>query len=67
MKQKLTRSELGDVEGDLTDWKRVREQSEEELAEAIRNDPDDEELEPGWVERALLVEPSPPDSKRSKS
>lgn len=57
---KSLRHELGEVREDRTDWQRVREQSEEELAEAIRNDPDDEELEPGWVERALLVEPSPP-------
>jgi uncharacterized protein (DUF4415 family) len=48
------------VRENRTDWKRVREQSEEELAEAIRNDPDDEGLEPGWFDRALLVEPSPP-------
>ena len=60
MKQKLTRRELGEVRDDRTDWKRLAEQSEEDLAEAIRNDPDDEELEPDWVERAMLVEPSPP-------
>ncbi len=39
----------GDVEGDLTDWKRVRALTDEEIEEAIRNDPDTFALEEGEV------------------
>jgi hypothetical protein len=53
----LTVRRLGEICEDLTDWARVDAQTEEELAEAIRADPDDEELEEGWIERALVVRP----------
>jgi hypothetical protein len=58
MRRKITTRRLGDVREDRTDWSRVDAQSEEELAEAIRADPDDEELEPGWVERATVLRPA---------
>ncbi len=58
MKRKTTTRQLGEVRDDRTDWGRVDAQTEEELAEAIRADPDDEELEPGWVERATVLRPA---------
>lgn len=57
MKQKTITRRLGEIHEDRTDWRRVDAQTEEELAEAIRSDPDDEELEPGWVERAMVLRP----------
>jgi hypothetical protein len=46
MKQKTTIRRLGEIREDRTDWRRVDAQCEEELAAAIRADPDDEELDP---------------------
>jgi len=60
MKQRTTRRKLGEIGEDRTDWARVDAQTEAELAEAIRIDPDDEELEPGWVDRAMVLHPSQP-------
>ena len=60
MKQKVTTRRLGEVREDRTDWARVDAQSEEELAAAIRSDPDDEELEPGWIKRATILYPAQP-------
>ena len=60
MKQRITRRKLGEIGKDRTDWARVDAQTEAELAEAIRIDPDDEELEPGWVDRAMVLHPSQP-------
>ena len=57
MKQKATTRRLGEVREDRTDWRRVDAETEEGLAAAIRADPDDEELEPGWVERAMALRP----------
>jgi len=58
MKQKTTTRRLGEIREDRTDWARVDAQTEEELAEAIRADPDDEELEPGWIEHAMILRPA---------
>jgi uncharacterized protein (DUF4415 family) len=58
MKQKTTIRRLGEVREDRTDWRRVDAQTEEELAAGIRADPDDEELEPGWTERAMVLRPA---------
>lgn len=58
MKRKTTTRRLGEVREDLTDWARVDAQTEDELVETIRADPDDEELEPGWVERAMVLRPA---------
>ena len=55
-KQRVTRRRLGEVCEDLTDWAAVDALSENDLAEAIRNDPDDEELERGWLERAARAD-----------
>jgi hypothetical protein len=63
MRRKTTTRKLGEVCEDQTDWGRVDAQTEEELAEAIRTDPDDEELEPGWVKRAMVVRPAHPEER----
>jgi uncharacterized protein (DUF4415 family) len=60
MKHKVTTRRLGEVHEDLTDWASVDALTEEDLAEAIRTDPDDRELEPGWVERAMVLRPGQP-------
>jgi uncharacterized protein (DUF4415 family) len=60
MKRKLTTRRLGDIGEDRTDWSRVDAQTEDELVEAIRADPDDEELEPGWIERVVILRPAEP-------
>jgi uncharacterized protein (DUF4415 family) len=60
MKQKLTTRRLGEIGEDRTDWALLDTQTEEELADAIRADPDDEELEPGWIERAVVLRPAEP-------
>ena len=60
MKRKLTTRRLGEIGEDRTDWARVDAQTEKELAEAIRADPDDEELDPGWIERAVVLRPPKP-------
>lgn len=60
MKRKITTRRLGEIREDRTDSARVDAQTEEELAEAIRRDPDDEELEPSWVKRAMVLRPEQP-------
>ena len=58
---KLTKMRLGEgLEQSLTDWARLEALTEDEIAEAIRNDPDTFELEPGWLEHAELVRASRP-------
>lgn len=42
---------------DRSDWKRVDALTDAEIAEAIRNDPDTEELGPGFWKHAKLVLP----------
>jgi uncharacterized protein (DUF4415 family) len=60
MKQRITTRKLGEIGEDRTDWARVDAQTEEALAESIRSDPDDEELEPGWIDQAMVLHPSEP-------
>ena len=60
MKQRITKRRLGEVGEDRTHWARVDALTEAELTETIRRDPDDEELEPGWVERAMVLHPAKP-------
>jgi uncharacterized protein (DUF4415 family) len=60
MKRKLTTRRLGEIGEDRTDWAFVDAQTEDKLAEAIHADPDDEELEPGWIERAVILRPAEP-------
>ncbi len=52
----VTASELDRLE-DRTDWKRVRNLSDEEIEQAVVNDPDQVMLDKEWFERAKLVAP----------
>jgi hypothetical protein len=56
-KQRYTVRRLGEVRENLSDWAAVDALSEDDLAEAIRNDSGDEELERGWLERARVLTP----------
>ena len=56
MSEKLTRMRLGEgLDQSLTDWARIDALTDEEIAEAIRNDPDTFEPEPEWFEHALVL------------
>ena len=56
MSDKLTRMRLGEgLDQSLTDWARLDALSDEAIAEAIRDDPDAFEPEPGSLEHALVV------------
>jgi uncharacterized protein (DUF4415 family) len=48
------------LDQDLTDWTRVDVLSDDQIAEAIRNDPDSVEPEPEWFEHARLLRASQP-------
>jgi len=59
MKKKITRMKLGEFKGkDLTDWKRVDALTDEDIAEAIRNDPDTFELDRKWLKNAVVWRPA---------
>ncbi len=61
MRKRITRARLGEgLEKDRTDWKRVHAQTDEDIAAAIRDDPDTFEIEPGWFENALVLRPAVP-------
>jgi uncharacterized protein (DUF4415 family) len=61
MSGKLTRMRLGEgLDQDLTDWARLDALTDEQIAEAIRNDPDTFEPDAEWFERALILRPSRP-------
>lgn len=49
---------LGDTEGDRTDWKRVDALTDEEIEEAVAEDPDAKLLDAEWFRTAELVVPS---------
>jgi uncharacterized protein (DUF4415 family) len=49
-------SELDRLE-DRTDWERIRSLSDEEIEQAVENDPDQIMLDKEWFERARLVTP----------
>ncbi len=61
MRKRITRARLGEgLEKDRTDWKRVHALTDEEIAAAIRDDPDTFEPEPEWFENALILRPALP-------
>ncbi len=61
MKKRLTRMRLGDgLEKDRTDWKRLHALTDEDIAAAIRDDPDTFEPKPEWFENALILRPTQP-------
>jgi uncharacterized protein (DUF4415 family) len=61
MSGKLTRMRLGEgLDQDRTDWARVDALTDEQITQAIRNDPDSIEATPEWFERALILRASRP-------
>ena len=61
MSGKLTRMRLGEgLDQDLTDWARIDALTDEQIAEAIRNDPDTFEPDAEWFERAMILRASRP-------
>lgn len=61
MSAKLTRMRLGEgLDRDLTDWARVDALTDEQIAEAIRDDPDALEPDAEWFKRALILRASRP-------
>jgi len=52
------RRSLADRRPSKTDWRRVEAQTDEDIAEAVRNDPDAAPLlDEAWFKKARLVEP----------
>ena len=49
---------LGDTEGDRTDWECVAAVTDEEIEQAVAEDPDAELLDAEWFRTAELVVPS---------
>ena len=61
MKKKLTKARLGEgLDQSRTDWKRVDALTDEDITAAIRDDPDTFEIEPAWLENALILRPAVP-------
>ncbi len=61
MSKRLTRMRLGEgLDKSRTDWKRVNALTDEDIAAAIRDDPDTFEIEPEWFENALVLRPAVP-------
>ncbi len=61
MRKRLTRVRLGEgLDQSRTDWKRVLALTDEDIAAAIRDDPDTFEIEPTWFENALVLRPAVP-------
>jgi hypothetical protein len=49
---------LGDTEGDCTDWERADALTDEEIEQAVAEDPDAELLDAEWFRTTELVVPS---------
>jgi uncharacterized protein (DUF4415 family) len=60
MSSKMTRTSLGKGGKGQTDWKRVDALTDEEIAQAMAEDPDTFEPEPGWLQRAMILRPGQP-------
>jgi uncharacterized protein (DUF4415 family) len=63
--ENIVRYSLEDLPEDTrTDWERVDALTDEEIEQAVREDPDQELLDDAWFERAQLVRPgdAPPGS-----
>ncbi len=61
MRKQVTRTRLAEgLEKDRTDWKRVNALTDDDIAAAIRDDPDTFEIEPAWLKNALLLRPAVP-------
>lgn len=58
MKRRYTKMRLGDgLEQDLTRWKRVKALTDNDIARAIERDSDTFEVQPEWLEDAVIVLP----------
>ena len=61
MRKRITRARLGEgLDQSRTDWKRVNALTDEDIAAAIRDDPDTFEVEPACFENALVLRPAVP-------
>jgi uncharacterized protein (DUF4415 family) len=60
MSDKITKMSLGQGSKGQTDWKRVDALTDEEIAQAIAEDPDTFEPDPAWLQRAMILRPGQP-------
>jgi uncharacterized protein (DUF4415 family) len=60
MNDKITKTSLGKGSKGQTDWTRVDALTDEEIAQAITEDPDTFEPEPEWRQRAMILRPGQP-------
>lgn len=60
MKEHITTRKLGDTKGSMTDWARVDALTDEDIAQAIADDPDTFELDPTWMKNAMIIRPAQP-------
>jgi uncharacterized protein (DUF4415 family) len=60
MSGKITRTSLGQGGKGRTDWTRVDALTDEDLAQAIAEDPDTFEPDPAWLQRAMVLRPGQP-------
>ncbi len=61
MRKRITKARLGEgLDKSRTDWKRVLALTDDDIAAAIRDDPDTFEIEPAWFENALVLRPAVP-------
>jgi uncharacterized protein (DUF4415 family) len=60
MNDKITKTSLGQGGKGQTDWERVDTLTDEDITQAIANDPDTFEPEPEWLQRAMILRPGQP-------
>jgi len=60
MNDKITKTSLGKGGKGQTDWKRVDALTDEDIAQAITEDPDTFEPEAEWLQRAMILRPGQP-------
>src|ERR671915_1724561 len=60
MNDKITKTSLGQGGKGQTDWTRVDALTDEEITQAIMEDPDTFEPEPEWLQHAMILRPSQP-------
>ena len=60
MNDKITKTSLEKGGKGQTDWTRVDALTDEDIAQAIAEDPDTFEPEPEWLQRAMILRPGQP-------
>jgi uncharacterized protein (DUF4415 family) len=60
MNDKITKTSLGKGGKGQTDWKHVDALRDEDIAQAIAEDPDTFEPEPEWLQQAMILRPGQP-------